>query len=657
MLDKFRKIISSEMTLPDIRGRHVFTAKLRIVLFLAVWLLFFVLFPAVWTVSPFVPLVFNVGFLITTLCYLHFIRYNQVFLSVMFVEILADAISQTSLVYLMGYDGWAPYLAYGLYITVVGKLTGYLTAMIASIVVIVVYAALTILIQMGILPPFVYPSNPVGFINIYEFRPYLNLLLLPIGLLVVIYSVRIANYFTQLKQNALERRNIQLSALNNIGATIRRALNPQNVIDEILNAVTQGLGFQLCILAVVDNQRGFVRLYLSEQNFYTVKLQDLLNEDLTNLHLPLEVENNSIFLAIRKNKVLVRNNFAELFFGVQPGIGMEAALNAQKKMGLKKFVITPLVAEQKVVGAIIGGSKKAFIDEIVIDALDNFANQAAMALESSQLINALEVKNKELLEANKVKTSFLAIMSHELRTPLNAVIGYTEVLIDDALGSLNPDQVKSLNEVLRNGKNLLELINDILDLAKLESGKMEINADAFDLKDLVQDIKTSLMPLIRKKEHELNLHIQDGLRPIYADALRVRQILVNLIGNSIKFTEQKGEIDVFLEYFDDVHELCSQEFPNEDVASDILESPAFVIRVRDNGIGIKSDDIRSIFELFKQADPSYTRRHEGSGLGLALTRQLVLFHKGFISVKSEYGQWTEFKVLLPQIISSQRVAI
>ena len=233
--------------------------------------------------------------------------------------------------------------------------------------------------------------------NAEGIRPYLNLFFLPFGILLLIYSVRIANHFTQIKQKALERRNLQLSALNSIGATIRRALNPQKVVDEIINAVTEGLGFQMCILALVENDQSNVKLYLSDQNYFTVKLKEQLKVDLNHLSLPMGVDDNSIFIAIRKNKVLVRNNLAELFFGIQPEIDMQVSLDAQRKLGLRKLVITPLVAENKVVGAIIGGSKKTYVEDVVIDALDNFANQAAMALEASQLIQILEDKNLSLI--------------------------------------------------------------------------------------------------------------------------------------------------------------------------------------------------------------------------------------------------------------------
>lgn len=647
-LDHLREILADEMYLPDIKGRHLFAARLRIILFLIAWALFFLFYPSVWVISPFVPLTFNLGFLITAICNYYFIRYNRVNLYFIILEIVADVISQTAIVYVLGYDSFAPFFVYGFYITGVGIFTGYFSALLAAIVVMVCYFFMSILIQTGGLEPFIYVSGRLGVFQINKFQSYLNYIFLPVALIFIVYSVRIANYFSKLKELVLQRRNNQLVALSHIGATIRHSLDIKKVRNEVLKSVIQGLGFDVCILALVQKEKHRISFHLPEGNDLALRLEQELRIDFSKVFLSLQVENNSVFIAIKRNKVLVRNNFAEIMLGLSPDVEMQTALKAQRTLDFKKFVITPLVAEKRVVGAIIGASKKAYIEQSVVDSLDHFSNQAAMALESAQLIQELEEKNKQLLEADQLKSYFLTIMSHELRTPLNAVIGYTEILMDNVLGQLNEDQKHSLSEVLRNGRNLLELINSVLDLAKLESGKMELCIEDFNLRDFVFDVKSTVMPLTAKKQQEFNIHIQDSLPLIKADPVKVRQILVNLIGNSIKFTKARGEIDVFLEYYEDAKELYEQDFSNEDVTQDMKDAPAFLIRVRDNGIGIKPEDRESIFELFKQADPSYTRNYEGSGLGLALTKQLVLLHEGRIVVKSEYEKGTEFKVVLPQ---------
>lgn len=648
-LSSYRKLISDEMQLPDIRSRHLFTVRLRIFLFIATWILFFTFFPSIWKSSPFVPLIFNVGFLVTSVCYLFVIRHNKILLSVMIVEIFADVISQTMIIYLMGVVSWAPFLIYGLYVAGAGILAGSHVSLFASTIALLCYNGLYFAIQSGWIPPFSSVFESRQFVDLEHFKPFLILCFLPIVFFVIVYSVRIANYFFKIKEDAIQKRNVQLTALSHIGATIRRALHVKNVIDEVLKAVIQGLGFDVCILALVDTKAGRINLFLPNDNYYTQRIEEILGHKHSEMYLPLNVQNNSAYLAIKRNRVLVRNNFTELVYGVIPEIPVHNALRAQKVLGFKKFVITPLVAEQRVIGAIIGASKKTYVEESVIDTLDNFANQAALAIESAQMFEALELKNLELIQANKVKSDFLAIMSHELRTPLNAVIGYTEALRDKALGDLNADQVRSLSEVMRNAGNLLELINSILDLAKIESGKMGINVEEFDLLELTQNVKSSLMPLLDKKFQVLTIHSQQGMPFISGDAVKIRQILMNLIGNAIKFTDKKGEIDVFIEYHEHAENLCHVDFAKEKVQPAVLASPAFLLRVRDTGIGVKEKDLSHIFELFRQGDSSYTRKHEGTGLGLALTKELVGLHSGFITVHSDYGKGTEFKLLFPQM--------
>lgn len=385
-------------------------------------------------------------------------------------------------------------------------------------------------------------------------------------------------------------------------------------------------------------------------NYFTFRLEEILGIKHEQMTLPLNIKNNSAFMAIQRNRVLVRNNLSELLYGIQPEIPLHKSIRAQKVLGFRKFVITPLVAEQRVVGAIIGASRKPFIEETVIDTLDNFANQAALAIESAQLIETLEHKNEELIKADKLKSEFLAIMSHELRTPLNAVIGYTEAMADGGLGPINTEQKHSLSEVMRNGKNLLELINSILDLAKIESGRMDLNADDFDVKELVETVGSSLKPLLEKKKQTFRLVAPDRLPFMHADALKMRQILTNLVGNAVKFTEEEGRITVTVQHFSDVSGVVERDFSRHSFGAKRMRGAGFVIRVRDTGIGIKDEDLNQIFELFRQADSSVTRRHEGTGLGLALSKELVLLHGGIIAVQSRYGKGTEFRVLIPQQI-------
>ena len=645
----FRKLMTEEMRLPDIKGRHLFTARLRIVIFIGTWLMFFFIFPGIWKVAPFVPLTFNICFFITALCYLHVIRYNKLYLSVLLLEIFADIISQTVLIYILGFEGWAPFLIYGMYIFAIGILSGYYASLIASTLALVVYNLMFVLLHVGALPEFYYPVSWGGVISMQNNQHFLNLVILPVSFVLIVYSIRIANFFSNMKEKALQQRNVQLTALNHIGATIRGVVNVNKVIDEVLKAVVQGLGFDVCFLALVNENTRELQFFFPQNNYFSLRLADILGVPFDKMRLSLDARHNSIGMAIKRNRVLVRNSFNEIVYGIEPQIQLHHSLRAQKVLGFKKFVITPLVAEQKVIGAIIGASQKSYIQENIIDTLDHFANQAALAIESSELIGVLEQKNKELVKANQVKTDFLAIMSHELRTPLNAVLGYTEAIKDGVMGEINEEQKKSLDEVYRNGENLLQLINSTLDLAKIEAGKMDLNLHEFDLIELIENVHSSLRPLLEQKKHKFQMVAPSKLPFVRADAMHLRQILTNLVGNSIKFTDEGGRIVVSVEFHETIDKLAQTEFKSESFPSHYLDLPGFVIRVKDNGIGMTLKDQKNIFELFKQADSSYTRHHEGTGLGLALTKQLVVLHSGAIVIESELNKGSEFKILLPQL--------
>jgi signal transduction histidine kinase len=177
---------------------------------------------------------------------------------------------------------------------------------------------------------------------------------------------------------------------------------------------------------------------------------------------------------------------------------------------------------------------------------------------------------------------------------------------------------------------------------------MELNLESFELAGLLDEVRKSIKSLIDKKNHSFVVHVEKDIPLIHADSLKIRQILMNLIGNAIKFTGNHGRIEVLIDYFERAEHIAKSHFPEEKLTPQLLTQPAFYIVVKDNGIGIKSENISRIFEDFSQIDTSYTRSHEGTGLGLALTRQLILLHSGVITVVSEPDRGSEFRILLPQ---------
>ena len=227
--------------------------------------------------------------------------------------------------------------------------------------------------------------------------------------------------------------------------------------------------------------------------------------------------------------------------------------------------------------------------------------------------------------ANKMKSEFLANMSHELRTPLNAIIGFAEVLRDKISGDLNEEQLDFVNDIHISGLHLLQMINDILDLSKIEAGRMELQCEIFPVHDAIEDVYTILKGLASKKHLELKTTILTDVKDIEADRVKFKQILYNLLSNAIKFTPENGHINV-----------------EAGIMEDMLQ-----VSVSDTGIGMKPDDREKVFKEFWQADSSFARKYEGTGLGLALTKRIVEMHGGKIWFESEYGKGSIFYFALP----------
>jgi protein-histidine pros-kinase len=247
---------------------------------------------------------------------------------------------------------------------------------------------------------------------------------------------------------------------------------------------------------------------------------------------------------------------------------------------------------------------------------------------SSAIRDVTERKRFEetLREASRMKSEFLATMSHELRTPLNAIIGFSELLVDGRPGPLNARQKEYLEDVLNSGRHLLQLINDVLDLSKVEAGKMELFPETFPLPAAVEEVCSIISPLAKKKNITVRREIAPAIRDVTLDQQRFKQILYNLLSNAVKFTDDGGSVRI--------------------VAA-LLDRSWFRLQVQDTGIGIKPEDLKKLFIEFRQLDASFARRHQGTGLGLALTKKIVELHKGSITVESQPNQGSTFTVTLP----------
>ena len=248
--------------------------------------------------------------------------------------------------------------------------------------------------------------------------------------------------------------------------------------------------------------------------------------------------------------------------------------------------------------------------------------RAEAALQKAK--DALEAKSRELEAASRHKSEFLANMSHELRTPLNAIIGFSEVLADGMFGEINEKQAEYLRDILESGRHLLSLINDILDLSKIEAGRMELEPAAFDLPQAIENVLILVRERASRRGIVLERTIDTHPGTILADERKLKQVLLNLLSNALKFTPEGGRIEVRASAHDDV----------------------FEISVADTGVGIAPEDQAAVFEEFRQVG-TVAKKMEGTGLGLALSRKFVELHGGRISVKSHVGVGSTFTFTIP----------
>jgi PAS domain S-box-containing protein len=242
----------------------------------------------------------------------------------------------------------------------------------------------------------------------------------------------------------------------------------------------------------------------------------------------------------------------------------------------------------------------------------------------------LEEANRAALEANRLKSEFLANMSHELRTPLNAILGFSEFLSDQTPGPLNTKQSECLGHVLTSAHHLLRLINDVLDLAKVEAGRLDLYPEEFELCEVLEEVCSVARAIGQTKSITVQHTCDKELSPVRLDPQKLKQVLFNLLANAVKFTECGGHVDV------EAH---------------MLDRTRIEIKVHDNGIGIDQHDLPKLFQAFRQLDGGAARRHEGTGLGLALVKRLVESQNGSISVESRLGQGSTFSVVLPRMLA------
>ncbi|MEO5699545.1 MAG: response regulator [Casimicrobiaceae bacterium] len=414
---------------------------------------------------------------------------------------------------------------------------------------------------------------------------------------------------------------------------LTRSVDESRALGEISQVVTSSLELQTVLDTVVEYS---IRLAEADSStIYTV--EDGGENFVPRANFGLDEETLAAFrhsiTEARDNVVrrAISTRCASQVADIESHPMSEATRATLRRAGFQALLAVPLIRADQVVGALVVRRRApGEFPAAVVRLLESFAAQSAIAVYNARLFREIQEKGRELALASQHKSQFLANMSHELRTPMNAIIGISEMLLEDAQDVGTTDQVEPLTRILRAGRHLLALINGILDLSKIEAGKIELEITSFAIEPLVRDVASTVGVAGEKNRNRIDVCCAPGLGTMHADETRVRQALLNLASNAVKFTEG-GLIT----------------FSAEREAGD--SHPWVVLRVTDTGIGMTPEQMARLFQDFTQADNSTTRKYGGTGLGLAISRRFCRIMGGDIDVESVPGRGSTFTVRLPDI--------
>jgi signal transduction histidine kinase len=464
--------------------------------------------------------------------------------------------------------------------------------------------------------PMLHDGNPIGAITVarVEGRPFSDkqVALLQTFADQAVIAIENLRLFKELEARTQELAHSvsELRALGEVGQAISSTLDLQTVLRTIVARATE----------LSDTDAGVIDEYDGQREVFLPRATE---------HLEAEIFETMLATPVRKGEGAT-GRLAEVHEPIQlPDILLAPAESrvrgALVRAGYRALLAVPLVREEHLFGGltVIRKAPGTFAPE-TISLLRTFATQSSLAIQNARLFREIAIKGRELEVASQHKSEFLANMSHELRTPLNAIIGVSEILLEDSRDLGRADQVEPLERVLRAGRHLLSLINDILDLSKIEAGQMELDLAHVHVPSAIDDALLLMRERAVRRRLALERYVDERLGEIRADPRKVKQVLLNLLSNAVKFTPEGGHIDVRA----------------------ALVDGAVEISVTDTGIGIEPGDQEAVFEEFRQVGTA-DKKVEGTGLGLALSRKFVELHGGRIWVKSRLGHGSAFTFTLP----------
>jgi signal transduction histidine kinase len=461
---------------------------------------------------------------------------------------------------------------------------------------------------------------PIGLINIRrtEVRPFSDrqIKLLETFAAQAVIAIENVRLFKELEARTQElARSVgELKALGEVGQTISSTLDLEKVLETIVSHAVQLSGTDCGVIYEYDE---------AAKEFYLRASYRMEEEAVEAVRAtPVRVGEGATGRAvIMREPVQIPDILDQREF---TGTRARPVIT---RFGYRSLLSVPLLREQQIMGALTVWRRQTgeFKPEVV-NLLQTFATQSALAIHNARLFREIEDKSRQIEAANRHKSEFLANMSHELRTPLNAIIGFSEVLQERLFGELNEKQAEYTSDILTSGQHLLSLINEILDLSKVEAGRMELELASFDLPLAIDNARTFVRERAVKHGITLDVDVDDRLGEYVGDERKIKQILLNLLSNAVKFTPEGGRISITANKTDNGAEIS----------------------VSDTGIGIPLAEQPTIFEEFRQVGGDYAHKKEGTGLGLTLAKKFVELHGGKIWVESEVGKGSTFSFTLPE---------